>query len=108
MRIKKFSLILLIILIFLIIFPQLLLARMPNSPNDIEKVIENFRDWFAIILGILGVIIILFAALLYMTAGGDEEKIAKAKKTLIAGVIGVALTVIAYGIFGLIASFLTV
>jgi len=97
-----------ITLLFLLIAPQLLFAQYPNSPNDIEKVIENFRDWFGRIIAVLGVIVILYAAFLYMTAGGDEEKIATAKKILIAGVIGVALAIIAYGIIGLVASFLTI
>ncbi len=107
MRNKNTNLILLVLFLLLLLVPQILLARMPNSPNDIEKVIENFRDWFARIIGVLGVIIILYAAFLYMTAGGDEEKVTKAKKTLIAGVIGVALAIIAYGVFGLVKSFLT-
>jgi len=94
--------------LLLLLAPQLLFAQYPNSPNDIEKVIENFRDWFGRIIGVLGVIVILYAAFLYMVAGGDEEKIATAKKTLIAGVIGVALAIIAYGIIGLVASFLKV
>lgn len=108
MLLKSKSLILSMTFLLLLLAPQLLFAQYPNSPNDIEKVIENFRDWFGRIIGVLGVIVILYAAFLYMVAGGDEEKIATAKKTLIAGVIGVALAIIAYGIIGLVASFLKV
>ncbi len=117
MRNKSTSLILLVLFLLLLIVPQVLLAAIngngggtvpsyPNSPEDVVKVIENFRDWFARIIAVLGVVVILYAAFLYMTAGGDEEKVAKAKKTLMAGVIGVALAIIAYGIFGLVKSFL--
>jgi hypothetical protein len=54
-----------------------------------------------VILGFLGVIflvLVLYAGFLWMTAAGNEEKIKKAKDIMIAAVIGVAIILSAYAI----------
>ena len=42
-------------------------------------------------IGIIAVIFIIYAGFLWMTSGGNEEKIARAKKTLINAIIGLAI-----------------
>lgn len=46
---------------------------------------------FLSVLGIIAVIILLYAGFLWMTAAGSSEKIATAKKLMINGVIGLAI-----------------
>ena len=41
-----------------------------------------------------------------MTAAGDEEKIGKAKRTFIYGLVGIGIAILAFGIWELVASFL--
>ncbi len=53
---------------------------------------------FLSLLGIIFIILILFAGYHWMTAGGEEEKINKAKSTLNRAVIGLVITVGAYSI----------
>jgi len=74
--------------------------------NAISNILENFRDWVSGIVFILGMLMMLYAAFLFMTAGGDEEKTGKAKKTLTWGLVGVGVAMIAYGVFELVGSFL--
>ena len=50
------------------------------------------------ILGTIFVILTLYAGFLWMTAGGEEDKISTAKKLLYQGVIGLAIIFTAYGI----------
>ena len=53
------------------------------------------------ILGLLGVIflvIIIYAGFLWMTAGGNDEQVGKAKKLLINSIIGIIIIVAAYAI----------
>lgn len=50
------------------------------------------------ILGIIFLVLTLYAGFLWMTAGGEEEKITKAKKLLYDGVIGLAIIFAAYSI----------
>ncbi len=49
-------------------------------------------------LGIIAVIIILAGGFKWMTAGGNEEKVAEAKKLIIAGIVGLAIVIGAYAI----------
>lgn len=49
-------------------------------------------------LGLVAVVIILIGGFKWMTAGGSEEKVSEAKKLLIAGLIGLAIIMLAWGI----------
>ena len=49
-------------------------------------------------LGIIAVIIILYAGFLWMTAAGNEDKITQAKGMMSAGVIGLVIVLAAFGI----------
>ena len=56
-----------------------------------------------IALGLLGVVflvLMLYAGFLWMTAGGNDEKVGKAKKLITQAIIGLILTVAAYAISG--------
>ena len=49
-------------------------------------------------LGIIAVLIILMGGFKWMTAGGNEDKIGEAKKLLAAGVIGLIIILMAFGL----------
>lgn len=69
-----------------------------TSIDDVIKIINTLVNWlFAIILAI-AVIMLLWAAFLWMTSAGDEEKTGKARKTLIYALVGVAVAVVAKGL----------
>lgn len=76
------------------------------TKNQITQVVKDIRDWFAGIVVAVGVFMLLYAAILFLTAGGNPETLKKAKNALIYGLIGVGVAVIAYGVFGLVNSFL--
>lgn len=82
------------------------LPKVDLTKDSITTVLESLRDWFAGIVVIIAVIAILYGAVLYLTAGGDEEKVGKAKKTIMYGAVGVLIAILAYGVFTLISSFL--
>ena len=50
------------------------------------------------LLGILAVAIIIIGGFTWMTAGGNEENVDKAKKWIFAGIIGLAIILSAYAI----------
>lgn len=66
-----------------------------TSPEDIAI---NIINWVLGILAIIAVIIIIVAGVLWMTSGGNEERIQKAKKILIAALIGLLIILAAWGI----------
>jgi len=49
-------------------------------------------------LGLIALVIVLYAGFMWMTSGGNEEKISKAKKILSAGVIGLLIILASYAI----------
>ncbi len=49
-------------------------------------------------LGILAVLIILFAGFKWMTAGGNDDNVASAKKMMTAGVIGLVIVLASFGL----------
>jgi uncharacterized membrane protein len=82
--------------------PQVNLTR-----DSILTLLNTTLTWIDAIIFIVGILIILYAAFMYMTAAGDEEKIGKAKRTFIYGLVGIGVAIIAFGIWQLVASFLT-
>jgi len=71
------------------------LGETNTDPRSLATRIINISLGF---LGIIALLIILYAGFLWMTSGGNEEKIAKAKKTLIAGVIGLVIILSSWGL----------
>ena len=67
----------------------------PADPRIIAAII--IRSVLALI-GIVFVVLVLYAGFLWMTAAGEEDKISKAKKLLYDGVIGLVIILSAYSI----------
>ena len=49
-------------------------------------------------LGLIAVVIILIGGFRWMTAGGNEDKVGEARKTIFSGIIGLAIILFAWGI----------
>jgi len=63
--------------------------------QDILGIINTFLSWIFTLLLVLAAIFIILAAFYYLTAGGDEEKISKAKGRLIYAVVAIAIGLVA-------------
>ncbi len=87
--------------------PLVAFGAVDLTRDSITTILDNFKTWAAGIIGILGILIMLYAAFAYMTAGGDEEKVGSAKRILMYGLVGVGIALIAFGVFGLVESFLS-
>jgi hypothetical protein len=66
--------------------------------QDLQKTISGIINVFLGFLGILATIIILYGGFVWMTSGGNAEKIDKAKRILINGVIGLLIILSSYAI----------
>lgn len=66
-----------------------------TSPTSVATSIVT---WILGILAILAVVLIIVAGLQWMTSGGNEEKVTAAKNLLRAALIGLLITLAAYGI----------
>ena len=63
----------------------------PLQGREIIDIIDSVMSLLAMIGSGVAVIMIIWAGILYMTAGGGEEKIRTAKKTIMWAIIGVAI-----------------
>ena len=66
--------------------------------RDIRATIASIINVAMGLLGILAVVIILIGGFQWMTAGGNEENVDKAKKRIIQGVIGLAIILASWAI----------
>ncbi|OIO47716.1 MAG: hypothetical protein AUJ32_02165 [Parcubacteria group bacterium CG1_02_40_82] len=113
---KKFLIFpLLVIVFFLLSFAWQVFAQsnptmeLPNplTATTFEDLVSSIATWFELIMVPLATIMILYAAFLFMTSGGDEEKIKRAKRAITWAVVGVAIVLIGAGFITLIKSFLS-
>jgi len=67
-----------------------------NIPRaELIMSIINIVNWVLGFLGLVAVILIIYAGFLWMTAGGNADQVDKAKKILINGVIGLVIILLA-------------
>ncbi len=64
--------------------------------TDITVIIGRIINVVLSLLGLIAVIIIIIGGFMWMTSGGDETKIKKAKGLMLNGIIGLLIIVISY------------
>ena len=99
-----------IFILLFMIFPAVVMAQtcydleldIGSNTAKICYLIEDIGEiLYALGLG-LAVIIIIIGGIMYMTAGADESKVGNAKKTIIYGLIGAAIILLAGFIINLL------
>jgi cytochrome bd-type quinol oxidase subunit 2 len=78
-----------------------------GTPTDLPKLIGQLVNAFLGVLGIVFVLLTVYAGYLYMTAQGSTEKTEKAKSLLGQAVIGLVIIVAAYAIAKFVIDTLT-
>lgn len=68
------------------------------AQSQIEPMIAKIIQAVLSFLGVVFLILIIYAGYTWMTASGNEQQIEKAKKTLTASVIGLIIVISAYAI----------
>ena len=66
--------------------------------KDLRLIVADIINQLVAFLGIIAVMIILFAGFRWMLSGGNDEKVAEAKKTMVSGLIGLFLVLTSYSI----------
>ncbi|HBI97111.1 MAG: hypothetical protein US83_C0007G0010 [Candidatus Falkowbacteria bacterium GW2011_GWC2_38_22] len=74
--------------------------------KDVRVFIVEVVRYFITFLGIIAVAMVMYAGFLWMTSGGDPEKVNKAKSALINSVIGLIIIISAFAIVTLIINFM--
>ena len=88
-----------------LLLPLVALAQSGQLPGPIvgsPERISGFITWVMnFITGIIltvAIIMLLFSAFLYMTAGGSDERVARAKNYLIYSIVGIVVAVLAFSV----------
>ncbi len=66
--------------------------------QDVRVTIARIINVAMGLLGIIAVVIVLYGGFLWMTAAGNEDRVDKAQKMIVAGIIGLAIILSAYAI----------
>ncbi|MEX2411285.1 MAG: hypothetical protein WD607_07905 [Candidatus Paceibacterota bacterium] len=78
-----------------------------DSLDDIEGILTNILGWLYTIFFIAAAGFILLGAFVYLTAGGNEDNIKKAKNYFLYSIIAIVVALVAFGIDNLVESVLT-
>lgn len=75
--------------------------------GDLIQIIGTIIKVFLGLLGIIFLILVIYAGFLWMTAGGDDKQVLRAKKILINATVGLVLMLMSYAIASFVLNVLT-
>ena len=78
----------------LVLAPGIAFAQITHI-CDIINIVDTAATWFGYFVFIVAMMAVLYAALLYMTAAGNEETVKKAHTVLVYALIGIAVALLA-------------
>ena len=81
--------------------------RLGFGSADLKTVVVRLISSAIGLLGILAVIMIILGGFQWLVSGGDEEKIARAKRTISATVVGLVIIILAWAIVNFVAGTVT-
>ena len=103
----------LLFILFFAIMADVAMAQGITIPNplgsggkDVPTLIGTIATWLLGIGTVLATIVVLWAALLFMTSGGSPARVTQARQTLWYAIIGLAVLMLANGVALLIQNFL--
>lgn len=113
---KIFGILFSLVLFFLVISNGAMVMAQNNIPTispvsdltltGITTIFGNIANWILGIVAIIAVVILIYAGFLFMTAGGEEDKLASAKNYLKYGLIGLGIAILAFSGVTLVQSIL--
>jgi hypothetical protein len=78
---------------------------LPNTAQDPKDAAVTIIQYLMGFLGLIAVAVILWGGFQWLTAGGNEDRVGSAKKTIIAGVIGLVIVIGAFAIVQIVIGF---
>ena len=77
-----------------------------TSITDVQNTLTNWVTYLFTIFWIISVGMLIWAAILFVTAGGDDTKISKAKKIILYAVVAAAVALLANGVQSIVTNVL--
>lgn len=80
----------------------------PQGGDTLDTTIINIINAVIGVLGLIAVVVVIIGGVQYMTSSGDAGKVKKAKDTILYGIIGLVICVLAFAIVNfVIANFIS-
>ncbi|MBR3594774.1 hypothetical protein IKL45_00845 [Candidatus Saccharibacteria bacterium] len=70
----------------------------PNSEPTLDGTVKNIINAVLYVVGILAVVMVIIGGVQYTTSGGDSAAVTKAKNTILYGIVGLVIAILAYAI----------
>lgn len=67
-------------------------TNLPDRP--VADILLSVIEWAIILIGIIGVIIFIYAGFMYLTSQGESDRIEQAKRIVLWGVVGIAVSIL--------------
>ncbi|MBI2635493.1 MAG: hypothetical protein HYW79_03035 [Parcubacteria group bacterium] len=83
---------------FLALAATVLPGPIITNPTQISVLIQKILSWIAGIIMVIAVIMLLFSAILYLTAGGSEDRVGKAKSYLLYAIVGIVVALLTFSV----------
>lgn len=82
--------------------PSVAQCNLPEEKNttggNLFETVQNIINWVLAVLGIVAVIMIIIGGVTYMTSQGDPGKTKRARDTILYGIVGLVIALLAYAI----------
>ena len=69
-----------------------------TNTDTLVGVIMGLVNWIAWFVGLLAVLMGLYAGILFITAGGNAETVTKARNILLYAIVGIAVAILAFSL----------
>ncbi len=108
-KIWKFSTAIISFLLLILIANISSAAKLDNPLNveDVPTLIARIIKGILGIVGSISLLMFIYGGITWMTAGGNEEKVKKAKSTISSAVLGLVVIFGAYSVLNLVFEILT-
>lgn len=95
-----------------LLLPVMALAQMePNAPGgpgtsvgSLQQIIHALENAAGLIFGAIAVIMFVISGVYFLTAGGEPEKVQKARQAFLWGIAGVVVGILAFSIIAVVGS----
>jgi len=73
-------------------------AQGNGVPTNLTVNVKNIINGILYVVGILAVVMVIIGGIQYTTSGGDQAAVTKAKNTILYGIVGLVISILAYAI----------
>ena len=74
------------------------LKFIPQDGASLTEIVQSILNWIFGIIGIVAVVMIIIGGFNFMTSAGDPGKVKKGKDTILYGIIGLVVALLAFAI----------